>query len=69
MKKFIIRYRSSIGQQLEGVFDTVTGKCRQQLDFSDGEFKATIDEADIQLARAKRSIRGAKWVRLYEVFG
>ncbi len=64
-KKWLIKKKSAIGQQIETVWDK--DRFVEQKHYSHGEFSATRIEANRLLEELKSRGRMYKWIRLYEV--
>lgn len=72
MKKWQIKRKSSIGQQLITVWDSKQNKFVKEIAYGEPNFIATTEEAKQKLNSLKSIQRipvPIKWIRLYECVG
>lgn len=69
MRKWQIKKKSPIGQQLIHAYDSATQKWIQETAYGEPCFYATVEEARQKLANFKANSRNLKWMRLYEISG
>jgi hypothetical protein len=71
-RKWQIKRKSNIGQQLETVLDNESQKWIKETAYGEPNFELPIEEARQKLANLKAITRmpvPIKWIRLYEIGG